>query len=403
MAKRLPLFFILCTVAIDAIGIGIIVPVMPDLLLEVAGGTLGEAAVWGGVLATVFALMQFVCGPTVGSLSDRFGRRPVLLAALLFMSLDYVLMGFANALWILFVGRVIGGITASTPATATAFISDVSKPSEKAKNFGLIGAAFGVGFVLGPLFGAFFAEFGTRAPFFAAAAFSFANMLLGYFVLPETVTDKIRRPFEWKRANPLGAFHQIGKLPELKTILIVLLIFQIAFAVYPAIWPFYATEAFGWEPRMIGVSLAAYGIAIALVQGFGIRWVLRYLTERQAVILGLVFEVVGFLGFGFATATWQAFALIAISSLGGITLPSLQSIAARRAFDNQQGELQGVWASVTSLGFMIAPIIMTQAFYYFTGPEAPAHLPGSPFLLAMILCFAAMVLFLWFTTEENRN
>ncbi len=403
VSKRLPLFFILCTVAIDAIGIGIIVPVMPDLLLEVAGGTLGEAAVWGGILATVFALMQFVCGPTVGSLSDRFGRRPVLLVALLFMSLDYILMGFANALWILFVGRVIGGITASTPATATAFISDISKPSEKAKNFGLIGAAFGVGFVLGPLFGAFFAEFGTRAPFFAAAAFSFANMLLGYFVLPETVTDKIRRPFEWKRANPLGAFYQIGQLPELKTILIALLIFQIAFAVYPAIWPFYATEAFGWEPRMIGVSLAAYGIAIALVQGFGIRWVLRYLTERQAVILGLVFEVVGFFGFGFATATWQAFALIAISSLGGITLPSLQSIAARRAFDNQQGELQGVWASVTSLGFMIAPIIMTQAFYYFTGPEAPVHLPGSPFLLAMILCLAAMVLFLWFTKEENRD
>lgn len=401
MGKRLPLFFILCTVAIDAIGIGIIVPVMPDLLLEVAGGTLGEAAVWGGILATVFALMQFVCGPTVGSLSDRFGRRPVLLIALLFMSLDYILMGFANALWILFVGRVIGGITASTPATATAFISDISKPSEKAKNFGLIGAAFGVGFVLGPLFGAFFAEFGTRAPFFAAAAFSFANMLLGYFVLPETVTDKIRRPFEWKRANPLGAFYQIGKLPELKTILIVLLIFQIAFAVYPAIWPFFATEAFGWEPRMIGVSLAAYGIAIALVQGFGIRWVLRYLTERQAVILGLVFEVVGFLGYGFATATWQAFVLIAISSLGGITLPSLQSIAARRAFDNQQGELQGVWASVTSLGFMIAPIIMTQAFYYFTGPEAPAHLPGSPFLLAMILSLAAMALFLFYTREEN--
>lgn len=401
MGKRLPLFFILCTVAIDAIGIGIIVPVMPDLLLEVAGGTLGEAAVWGGILATVFALMQFVCGPTVGSLSDRFGRRPVLLIALLFMSLDYILMGFANALWILFVGRVIGGITASTPATATAFISDISKPSEKAKNFGLIGAAFGVGFVLGPLFGAFFAEFGTRAPFFAAAAFSFANMLLGYFVLPETVTDKIRRPFEWKRANPLGAFYQIGKLPELKTILIVLLIFQIAFAVYPAIWPFFATEAFGWEPRMIGVSLAAYGIAIALVQGFGIRWVLRYLTERQAVILGLVFEVVGFLGYGFATATWQAFVLIAISSLGGITLPSLQSIAARRAFDNQQGELQGVWASVTSLGFMIAPIIMTQAFYYFTGPEAPVHLPGSPFLLAMILSLAAMALFLFYTREEN--
>ena len=294
MNKRLPLFFILCTVAIDAIGIGIIVPVMPDLLIEVGGGTLGEAAVWGGILATAFAVMQFLCGPTVGNLSDRFGRRPVLLLALLLMSLDYLLMGVANAMWILFVGRIIGGITASTPATAAAFISDISKPSEKAQNFGLIGAAFGVGFILGPLFGAVFAEFGTRAPFFAAAAISFANMLLGYFVLPETVTDKIRRKFEWKRANPLGALIQMGKLPGLKNLLVVLLFLQIAGSVYPAVWSFYGVEAFGWEPRMIGVSLAAYGIAIAFVQGWLIRRVLRYLTEWQTVVLGLFFEIVGF-------------------------------------------------------------------------------------------------------------
>ncbi len=403
MNKRLPLFFILCTVAIDAIGIGIIVPVMPDLLIEVGGGTLGEAAVWGGILATAFAVMQFLCGPTVGNLSDRFGRRPVLLLALLLMSLDYLLMGVANAMWILFVGRIIGGITASTPATAAAFISDISKPSEKAQNFGLIGAAFGVGFILGPLFGAVFAEFGTRAPFYAAAAISFANMLLGYFVLPETVTDKIRRKFEWKRANPLGALIQMGKLPGLKNLLVVLLFLQIAGSVYPAVWSFYGVEAFGWEPRMIGVSLAAYGIAIAFVQGWLIRRVLRYLTEWQTVVLGLFFEIVGFLGFGFANETWMAFTMIFISALSGIALPALQSIAARTAFDNQQGELQGVWSSVTSLGFIISPILMTQTFYYFTGPDAPAHLPGSPFLVAMLLAMLALALFVVYARKETSS
>lgn len=403
MNKRLPLFFILCTVAIDAIGIGIIVPVMPDLLIEVGGGTLGEAAVWGGILATAFAVMQFLCGPTVGSLSDRFGRRPVLLLALLLMSLDYLLMGVANAMWILFAGRIIGGITASTPATAAAFISDISKPSEKAQNFGLIGAAFGIGFILGPLFGAVFAEFGTRAPFFAAAAISFANMLLGYFVLPETVTDKIRRKFEWKRANPLGALIQMGKLPGLKNLLVVLLFLQIAGSVYPAVWSFFGVEAFGWEPRMIGVSLAAYGIAIAFVQGWLIRRVLRYLTEWQTVVLGLFFEIVGFLGFGFANETWMAFTMIFISALSGIALPALQSIAARTAFDNQQGELQGVWSSVTSLGFIISPIVMTQTFYYFTGPDAPVHLPGSPFLVAMLLAMLALALFVVYSRKETSS
>ena len=403
MNKRLPLFFILCTCAIDAIGIGIIVPVMPDLLIEVGGGTLGEAAVWGGILATAFAVMQFLCGPTVGNMSDRFGRRPVLLLALLLMSLDYLLMAVANAMWILFLGRIIGGITASTPATAAAFISDISKPSEKAQNFGLIGAAFGIGFILGPLFGAVFAEFGTRAPFYAAAAISFANMLLGYFVLPETVTDEIRRKFEWKRANPLGALIQMGKLPGLKNLLVVLLFLQIAGFVYPAVWSFFGVEAFGWEPRMIGVSLAAYGIAIAFVQGWLIRRVLRYLTEWQTVVLGLFFEIVGFLGFGFANETWMAFTLIFISSLSGIALPALQSIAARAAFDNQQGELQGVWSSVTSLGFIISPILMTQIFYYFTGPDAPVHLPGSPFLVAMLLAMLALALFTFYSRKETSS
>ena len=265
---KLPLIFVLATVAIDAIGIGIIVPVMPDLILEVGGGTLGSAAVWGGILASVFAVMQLLCGPTIGNLSDRYGRRPVLLVSLFFMAVDYLVMGLAHTIWLLLIGRIVGGITASTQPTVAAYIADISEPDEKAQNFGLIGAAFGIGFVLGPLFGAVFAELGTRAPFYAAAVFSFGNMLFGWFVLPETVTDAIRRPFEWKRANPLGGLIHIGRLPGLKRLLLVLFFYQVSITVYPAIWAFYTLERFGWEPRIIGVSLAAYGLAIAVVQGW---------------------------------------------------------------------------------------------------------------------------------------
>ncbi len=389
---RLPLIFVLATVAIDAIGIGIIIPVMPDLIIEVGGGTLGSAAVWGGVLASVFAFMQLLCGPTIGNLSDRYGRRPVLLVSLFFMSVDYVVMGVAHTIWLLFIGRVIGGITASTQPTVAAYIADISDPDEKAQNFGLIGAAFGVGFVLGPLFGAAFAEFGTRAPFYAAAAFSFANMVFGWFVLPETVTDAIRRPFEWKRANPLGGLIHIGRLPGLKLMLLTMFVFQIAFTVYPAIWPFYTAERFGWDPRMIGVSLAAYGVAIAFVQGWLIRVVLRVMTERQAVLVGLIFEMIGFLGYGFITETWQAFVLIPLSSLGAFALPALQGIMSRTAFDNQQGELQGVLTGVVSLALIISPVIMTVMFREFVKDGAVFYLPGAPFLLAFVLTAVCMVL-----------
>lgn len=392
---KLPLFFVLATVAIDAIGIGIIIPVMPDLILEVGGGTLGSAAVWGGILASVFAFMQLLFGPTIGNLSDRYGRRPVLLISLFFMGIDYIVMGVAHTIWLLFVGRVIGGLTASTQPTVAAYIADISEPDEKAQNFGLVGAAFGIGFVLGPLFGAAFAEFGTRAPFYAAAAFSLGNMVFGWFVLPETVTDEIRRPFDWKRANPLGGLIHIGRLPGLKLLLAIMFFFQVAFTVYPAIWSFYTLERFGWEPWMIGVTLAAYGVAIAFVQGWLIRVVLKYMSERQAVLFGLGFEMVGFFGYGFITETWQVFVLIPLGSLGAVALPALQGIMSRTALDNQQGELQGVLTGVVSLAMIISPLIMTLIFREFVKDGSLFYLPGAPFLLAFmltLLCFGLMCL-----------
>ena len=390
--NKLALLFVLLTVVIDAIGIGIIVPVMPDLILEVEADSLGSAAVWGGILASAFAVMQFVFSPMIGSLSDRYGRRPVLLVSLFFMAADYLIMGFAHTIWFLLIGRIVGGITASTYATVSAYVADISEPEEKAQNFGLISAAFGIGFVLGPLFGAVFAEFGTRAPFYAAAVLSFANMVLGYFVLEETVTDTIRRPFEWKRANPVGAVFQIGKLPGLKILLIVLFLLQIAITVYPAIWSFYGAERFGWGPRTIGLSLAAYGVGLVIVQGWLIRPILRRIGEAQTVLFGLIFEVITFAGYSFATETWMAFALIPIGSLAGVALPALQGIMSRTAFDNQQGELQGVIASTNSLALVLSPLIMTAVFYEFVKSDALIYLPGAPFLLSAFLTVICIVL-----------
>ena len=391
--KRLAMIFVLLTLGIDAIGIGIIIPVMPSLLLEVGGGELAEAAVWGGALATVFAVMQLICSPTVGNLSDRYGRRPVLLVSLFFMAVDYLILGMAHALWLLVVGRIIGGITASTQATVAAFIADISQPEEKAKNFGLMGAAFGIGFVLGPIFGAVLAEFGTRAPFFGAAAFSAANLLLGIFVLPETVTDEIRRPFNWKRANPLGGLYHIGKLPGLGILLVVLFIFQVSINVYPAIWSFYTLESFGWGPRMIGISVAIYGVAFAIAQGWFIRVVLKYLSEHQTFVFGMAFELVGLLGFAFATQAWMIFVITPISSIGAVAFPALQGIMARTAANNQQGELQGVIASMNSLALIVSPLVMTWVFYAFVQVGSFVYFPGAPFLLSFALAAVALALF----------
>jgi DHA1 family tetracycline resistance protein-like MFS transporter len=239
MNKRLAVTFILISVMLDSMGIGLILPVMPDLIQEVEGQGIGEAAVWGGILATIFAAMQFIFGPTVGNLSDRYGRRPVLIISLVIMAFDYVLMALAHTIWLLIIGRIIGGITAATQSTSAAYMADISKPEEKAANFGLIGAAFGVGFVIGPMFGGLLAEYGTRAPFWAAAFLAAANAVFGYYVLPETVTDRIRRPFEWRRANPLGAFKNIGQLPGLKKLMLITFVYTIAFFVYPGVWAYF--------------------------------------------------------------------------------------------------------------------------------------------------------------------
>lgn len=390
MKARLPFVFILMTLVIDAMGIGLIMPVMPDLIRAVEGGNLSQAAVWGGVLATSFAVMQFLFSPVIGNLSDRFGRRPVLLISLAVMALDYVIMAVAGSIWLLLAGRIIGGVTAATQSTAAAFIADISEPEKKAANFGLMSAAFGVGFVLGPMIGGLLATFGPRAPFYAAAVLAGANFLLGYFVLPETVTDRIRRPFEWKRANPFGAFKHIGRLPGLKTLILIFFLYQIAFFVYPAIWSYFTQERFGWSPRMIGLSLASFGISMAIVQGFLIRLILPKLGEYRTLLLGLFINLMAFVATALIPVGWVILILTPLTAFGALAGPALQGIMSRTAADNQQGELQGLLGSVGSLSLILSPLIMTQTFSLFSD-DFGLYAPGAPFLLSaglIIFCIA---------------
>ena len=386
--------FVLLTVVIDAIGIGLIIPVMPALLKEVAGGSLANTSLWLGVLASTFSLMQFLFGPVLGNLSDWLGRRPVMLTSLVVMAVDYVIMALAGSVWLLLLGRVIGGITAATHSTASAYIADISEPDEKAANFGLIGAAFGVGFVLGPMMGGLLAEFGTRTPFYAAAVLAAANAAFGYFVLTETVTDEIRRPFQWRRANPLGALRSLGKLPGLHGMLLVYFLYQIAFASYSSIWALYTGTRFGWSEQMIGLSLSIFGIAYALVLGGLIRPILRWLGERGAVIYGHLGDVVIFVLIAFIHSGTWLLVLTPLAALPGVITPALQGIMSRRVSDDAQGELQGAITSVTSIAMIPAPMIMTGVFAMFGTPDAAIYAPGAPFLLSAGLMMLALFVFL---------
>ncbi len=394
MRNRLPIFVILATVIIDAMGIGLIIPVMPDLIQEVTGGNLGAAAIWGGILSTVFAFMQFLCGPLLGNLSDRFGRRPVLLVSLAVMSADYVIMAMAHNIWILVIGRIVAGITAATYATAMAYMADISKPEDKAKAFGLVGAGIGVGFVLGPALGGLLAQFGTRAPFWAAAALAGGNALLGWFVLKETVTKANRRVFEWRRANPLGALTALNTLPNMGKLLVVFFLYQVAAAVYPAIWPYFIIERFNWEEGMIGLSLTAYGLCYAIVQATLIGPTVKWMGNRRTVTLGLALEVIALVYLGFIDTGLLLFIGIPIAALSTIGLPALQGIMSRRVSDDAQGELQGLSSSLTSLAHILAPLVMTQTFAYFSADHAILYLPGAPFLLSAVLMLFAIAVFL---------
>ncbi|MBL4749499.1 MAG: TCR/Tet family MFS transporter [Amylibacter sp.] len=394
MPRKLAIIFLLITVVIDAMGIGLIMPVTPDLIRELLDADLSEAALWGGVLSASFAVMQFLFGAVIGNLSDRYGRRPVLLASLMVMAVDYLVMGVTHSIWILLIGRLIGGVVSATQSTAAAYMADISKPEEKAANFGLLGAAFGIGFIIGPMLGGLLGEFGSRTPFFAAAALAFCNLIFGYFILPETVTDKIRRPLEWRRMNPFRALRYVGNLPGVGPLLAMFFFYQLAFFVYPSVWAYYTQEKFGWTPWDVGLSLAAYGIGIAVVQGGLIRLVVPKLGEWRTVMVGMSISIAAFLSFGFISVGWMIYVLIPFSALGMIAQPALQGIMSKAVTDDAQGELQGVLTGVGAIASIISPLMMTGAFGYFTRASTAIYAPSAPFYLAAVLDGVALVIFI---------
>lgn len=394
-SPRLALAFILATVTLDAIGIGLIFPVMPDLIREVTGRDLADAAVWGGILSTSFAVMQFLFGPVLGSLSDRFGRRPVLLLSLLVMAADYLVMALAQSIWLLLAARLVAGITAATYATATAYIADITPPDQRGARFGLIGAGFGIGFVLGPLIGGLLAGIDTRAPFYAAALLALANLAFGALILPETVTDATRRAFSLRRANPLGALMAVGRLPGLRLTLACFLILGIAMNVYPSVWAYYGQARFGWDSSMVGISLAVYGVSFALGQALLVGPMIRRWGEHRAAHYGMWVDVTTLAALGIVTSPALALALTPVTALGGAVTPALQALASRAAPADAQGEVQGVLASLNAIAMITSPLLMTTTFYHFTKAGAPIFAPGAPFLLAsglMLACVALHVL-----------
>jgi len=389
---RLALTFILITVALDAIGIGLIFPVMPDLIENVTGGSLSQAALWGGLLSTSFAVMQFLFGPVVGSLSDRFGRRPVLLISLGVMAAGYVGMALAATIWMLLATRIVAGIAAATHSTATAFIADITPPEERGRRFGLIGAAFGMGFVMGPLIGGLLASIDLHLPFYAAGGLALANMVFGIIVLPETLRNENRRAFSITRANPLGALRAVGRLPGLRALLVTFLLLAIAMNVYPAIWAFFGKARFDWDTTMIGYSLALYGVSFAVGQALLVGPMIRRLGEHRAALWGMWVDITMLTALGLVTSPVLALMLTPITALGGVTTPALQAILSRNTPADAQGELQGVLSSLNAIAMITAPLLMTTTFAIFTAPDAPVHAPGAPFLLAALMMVAVIAI-----------
>ncbi|WP_370088991.1 TCR/Tet family MFS transporter [Ekhidna sp.] len=383
--KQAALGFIFVTVLIDIIGIGLIIPIVPELIIELTGKTVSEAAWIGGLLTATYAVMQFIFAPILGGLSDKFGRRPVLLIALLGLGLDYLVIVFAPTLAWLFVARMISGICGSSITVANAYIADISNQEDRAKNFGMIGAAFGLGFIIGPAIGGFLGEVGTRIPFLAAAILSLLNWLYGYFAIPESLPEEDRRSFDWKRANPLGTLKSIFKYRMLIGLILCLFLVYIAAFSVQGNWAFYTAEKFEWSPQDIGFSLTFVGIMVSLVQGLLLGPIIKKIGEEKAVYAGLFFNLVGLVSFAFATESWMAYAIIVPYAFSGLTGPSMQSIMTSQIPKNAQGELQGGLTNVLMITAVIGPPLMTGIFTYYTNPENAIYFPGAPFILASIL------------------
>lgn len=376
------LIFICLTVLIDTIGFGIILPVLPKLLMEIGQVDIEEATRIGGYLLVVYGVLQFFCGPVIGNLSDRFGRRPILLISLIAFGIDYLLMAIAPTIALLFLGRAIAGIAGAIYGPAGAYIADISPPEKRAQSFGMMGAMFGIGFIVGPAIGGLIAQLGPRAPFVAAGVLALANALYGYFALPESLAKENRRAFSLARANPFGALQSLLKFPGVVPMASLAFLWQLAHQVYPSTWSFFATARFNWTEAQIGFSLGYTGVMMALVQGLLVGRIVKSIGEPRAVFVGIATGTAAFLVNAFATESWVVYVAMTVGALQGLAYSSLNALMSQRIPANAQGELQGGLASMTSLAAILGPLIMTQSLAAYASPHSGVFFPGAAFLVA---------------------
>lgn len=388
-----PFLFILATLMIDAIGIGIVFPIMPDLMDRVGATSTAEGAFWGGVMMSAYAAAMFLCGPIVGSLSDAYGRRPILIAALVTLTIDYVIMAMAQTYWVLLVGRVVAGMAGATYITATAYIADIAKPDQRGAAFGMIGAAFGIGFVFGPAIGGLASGWHITAPFWIAAGLCAANVAFGIFILPESLKDENRRPFGRRDLNPFGTIFRAFQIPGLAIPLICIFVFEFANMVYPSLWAFWGREVFGWDGFTIGLTLSAYGILIAAVQAGVLPQLTRRFGDYQTLLFATIAAVIGMVGFGFAGAVWAVVVFLPIAALSDMAPPLMTAFAANRVGEDRQGLVQGVIASLSSIAAVAAPLMLAGVFERSVNDDGP-YLPGAPFLVGAVLIVAIVPLIL---------
>lgn len=399
--KKAAIGFIFITMLIDITGWGIIIPVVPDLIKELIHADIGEAAKYGGWLGFAYAFTQFIFSPVVGNLSDKYGRRPIILISLFGFTIDYIFLALSPNIYWLFIGRIIAGVTGASITTASAYIADISTNEDRAKNFGLIGAAFGVGFIIGPVIGGLLGHYGPRVPFYAAAVLCLINFLYGYFILPESLDQDHRRPFDWKRANPIGSLKFLGKHPEISTMVISLILIYIAGHAVQSNWNYFTMYLFNWDVKMVGISLGIIGLLVGLVQGLLIRWINPKIGNERSIYYGLLLYAIGMLLFAFATESWMMFVFLVPYCLGGICGPALQSVITQNIPSNQQGELQGALTSLISATSIVGPPLMTNLFYYFTHKSAPFQFPGAPFFLGFILMLTS-AFFVYFAFQKKK-
>jgi len=389
--KQAAVGFIFVTVLIDIMGIGIIIPIIPELIQELTDFSNSESAFYGGLLAATYAVMQLIFAPILGGLSDNYGRRTLLLISLLGLGLDYLVIVFAPTLTWLFIARMISGVCGSSFTVANAYIADISEAKDRAKNFGMVGAAFGLGFIVGPTLGGVLGEFGTRVPFMVAAGMTLINWLYGYFVVPESLTEENKRAFSWKRANPVGTLRSISRNKVIVPLLISLFLIYVASHATQSNWSFFTKEKFAWSPLQIGLSLGFVGIMVAFIQGFVVPRVVKRYGEIKAVYAGFTFNAIGLTLFGLISDPWMVYAVIVPFSLGGLAGPSLQSIMAGQTASNSQGELQGGLTQIMTITAIIGPPLMTGVFRYFTDKQHEVYFPGAPFLLAAGLAILSIL------------